>query len=106
MPKVTKAQEWLWRDVFAEYNGCCAGCASSLDLEYDHVVPRKVGGSNASDNIQILCHHCNNAKNGTLGLDRMPPRLPEYDTRRIVENRAQYLAWLKTAKKYQTETLQ
>lgn len=103
MPKLTKAQAYMLRDVFAEYNGCCAGCGSPLDIEYDHVQPRRAGGSDSSDNMQLLCHHCNNAKNGTVGLSRLPARLPEYDTRRILENRTQFLAWLQNEKKYRLQ---
>ncbi|MFN9954623.1 MAG: HNH endonuclease, partial [bacterium] len=56
MPKISQAQEYLWKPVKVQYNECCGGCGSPLDLEYDHIVPRCKGGTDHVTNIQILCH--------------------------------------------------
>ena len=77
MPKPTKAQAWLRAKVMEKYHACCAGCGWVLDLEYDHVHPTHAGGPDTTDNMQILCHACNNAKNGSLGLTAMAPRTPD-----------------------------
>lgn len=42
---------------------CCFACtAALLDVEYDHVIPLGLGGSNASDNWAALCPACHRSK--------------------------------------------
>lgn len=84
----SKADEYIFSKILEEFNHCCAGCASPLDLERDHVEPRSAGGSDDPDNLQVLCHHCNNKKNGLTGIPRFEPRTPEMDIRKILENRS------------------
>ena len=91
MPKPTKAQLYFWKPVLADYNECCGGCGSPLDLEYDHVVPRCEGGSDHPSNIQILCHHCNRHKGVIANYPRVTPRSPVFDTRQILENRKEFV---------------
>lgn len=79
MPKVTQAQEWLWKPAMIEYNYCCGGCGSPIDLEYDHIIPRCKGGSDNVANIQILCHHCNQHKGKTLFPKVTPENAGEHD---------------------------
>ncbi len=50
------------RDVYHRDGGCCSfvsadgvRCGSKWDLEIDHIVPFAVGGSNAPDNLRLLC---------------------------------------------------
>ncbi len=40
----------------------CAHCGSTDDLEIDHVHPLSRGGANTPDNLQVLCHDCNQEK--------------------------------------------
>lgn len=96
MPKLANWKLDMWAPVMREYNGCCAGCSSTLDLEYDHVVPRKRGGSDHPSNMQILCHHCNNAKNGMVNLPRLSPRQPVDSCAAIRENRLAFLVMLES----------
>lgn len=96
MPKIAKWQLDMWAPVMVEFNGCCAGCCSTLDLEYDHVIPKKHGGSDAPSNMQILCHHCNNAKNGTRNLPRLLPKTPIDSCSTIRQNRIAFLNWLES----------
>ncbi len=35
-------------------------------IEVDHVIPRARGGSNSEDNLQTLCHRCNQGKSDHL----------------------------------------
>ena len=48
--------------VWQRDNGCCVKCASNERLEYDHIIPLTLGGSNTERNIQLLCEACNRRK--------------------------------------------
>ena len=46
-------------------SGRCELCGATSDevrLEVDHIVPRSKGGSNDTDNLQVLCQPCNAGK--------------------------------------------
>ena len=45
--------------VWQRYGGRCAECSATTYLEFDHIIPRAKGGSNADANIQLLCRGCN-----------------------------------------------
>ena len=43
----------------------CTACRTFLELrhlEIDHIIPKKVGGTNHFDNLQLLCGNCNRCK--------------------------------------------
>lgn len=46
-----------WRD-----RGRCAHCGADSELQFDHVIPLALGGSDAAENLQILCGPCNRKK--------------------------------------------
>jgi len=48
--------------VFARDGGVCKCCGSSINLEYDHIIPYSCGGSSDRSNIQLLCLKCNRSK--------------------------------------------
>lgn len=50
------------RQIWCEQEGKCAVCASSEDLELDHILAVRNGGTNAADNLQFLCKPCNRSK--------------------------------------------
>lgn len=54
-------------DVWQRDSGRCVECGSNEDLEYDHIVPHSLGGSDSFRNLQLLCETCNRRKGSALG---------------------------------------
>lgn len=54
------------KEVFQRDGGKCVECNSTVDLEYDHIIPFSKGGSNTVKNIQLLCMTCNRRKSGKI----------------------------------------
>jgi 5-methylcytosine-specific restriction endonuclease McrA len=48
--------------VWRRDRGMCAQCGSRKGLEFDHIVPVSLGGSNTARNIELLCEKCNRSK--------------------------------------------
>lgn len=59
--------------VWRAHEGRCANCGSSELLEYDHVIPLALGGSNDVRNLQLLCADCNRSKGAGLVEPRVNP---------------------------------
>lgn len=53
--------------VWQRDNGNCVKCGSQSNLEFDHIIPVAMGGSNTARNIQLLCETCNRSKGASLG---------------------------------------
>jgi HNH endonuclease len=53
--------------VWQRDQGRCVKCGTNELLEFDHIIPLAMGGSNSSRNLQLLCQTCNRAKGGHLG---------------------------------------
>jgi len=53
------------RIVYTRDRGICKCCGSSLNLEYDHIVPYSCGGGSDVSNIQLLCRSCNRSKSNS-----------------------------------------
>ena len=51
--------------VYTRDGGKCQCCGSSVDLEYDHIIPFSCGGSSDASNIQLLCEKCNRSKSNS-----------------------------------------
>ncbi|MBG6109067.1 HNH endonuclease [Frigoribacterium sp. CG_9.8] len=54
-------------EVWQRDSGRCIDCSSQADLEFDHIIPFAMGGSNTVRNLQLLCGECNRRKGMTLG---------------------------------------
>ena len=52
--------------VWQRDRGQCVNCQTNQDLEFDHVIPLVMGGSNTERNLQLLCGACNRDKGGNL----------------------------------------
>lgn len=69
--QLTTRRQPIARDVkvfvWQRDGGRCTECGSQTDLEFDHVIPLALGGSNTARNIQLLCAACNRRKGATLG---------------------------------------
>jgi hypothetical protein len=59
----TSVKTEVWRRDQAR----CVSCGSQKFLEYDHIIPVSMGGSNTARNIQLLCEACNRKKSASLG---------------------------------------
>lgn len=55
------------REVWRRDQGRCVECRSKERLEFDHIIPFSMGGSNTARNIQLLCEKCNRKKYNKIG---------------------------------------
>jgi hypothetical protein len=46
--------------------GRCVDCASTFDLQYDHIIPFSLGGASTLENLQVLCADCNRSKGASV----------------------------------------
>ena len=63
--------------LYGEQSGNCAGCKEHFEarhLEVDHIIARLKGGTDAPDNLQLLCGNCNRIK-GHRGMDYLKAKL-------------------------------
>ena len=63
--------------LYGEQDGNCAGCGThfeSRNLEVDHIISLKKGGTDHLENLQLLCGSCNRIK-GDRGMDYLKTRL-------------------------------
>ena len=64
-------------EVFAEQGRVCKLCGATEDLTIDHILAQGLGGTNAKENLQVLCISCNNKKSveeGNRAMERQAIR--------------------------------
>ena len=57
--------------LYGEQEGCCNGCREHFkinNLTVDHIIAKKVGGTDHLSNLQLLCGYCNSVK-GSFGME-------------------------------------
>lgn len=52
--------------VWTRDGGQCQSCGSTVELQFDHIIPVSMGGSSNTENLQILCGPCNRFKSAGL----------------------------------------
>ena len=63
--------------LYGEQGGYCAGCDKHFEprnLEVDHIIARRKGGTDHIDNLQLLCGSCNRIK-GDRGMEYLAAKL-------------------------------
>lgn len=49
--------------IFGKYRCChCGGLFNKSDIDVDHRIPKKLGGTDDLSNLQALCKSCNRSK--------------------------------------------
>lgn len=62
-------------DAYDNNNGWykCKKCGRSFrkgDMDIDHIIPQKFGGSDSEYNLQCICKHCNRSKQAIINDDK------------------------------------
>lgn len=52
--------------VWKRDGGACRHCGATVNLQFDHIIPRSRGGSGLALNVELLCGVCNNKKKTRL----------------------------------------
>ena len=71
------------RALFGTQEGRCNGCGTDFgydNLTVDHIIPRKHGGTDHPENLQLLCAACNSRK-GTGTMSQLMERILQRRTR-------------------------
>ena len=65
----TWRKDWIMKidrqKVYEKYNGHCAYCGKAItikDMQVDHILPKRNGGTNDIDNLNPSCRLCNHYK--------------------------------------------
>jgi hypothetical protein len=61
--------------IWVRDEGRCVNCGSPTELQFDHVIPLALGGSNELANLQLLCAVCNRRKGANLTVNPLPSHL-------------------------------
>ena len=71
--------------ILARDGHCCQSCGQTDGkMHIDHIVPKRLGGSDLEENLQVLCQFCNLSKGGRFFEQALTP--PTLRERYIPEN--------------------
>ncbi len=65
--------------LYGEQSGYCKGCYNHFEknnLQLDHIISKKKGGTDHIDNLQLLCGHCNATK-GDRGMEYLQKKIKD-----------------------------
>ena len=67
------------REVVIRRDGCCQRCGETEGkMHVDHIIPKRLNGTDHLHNLQLLCQNCNLSKGGRFfERDVSPPTLHE-----------------------------
>lgn len=54
------------RFVWQRDGGRCQECGATELLQYDHIIPWSLGGSDTAENLRLLCTECNRLKSDSI----------------------------------------
>lgn len=60
-------------EVIARDGYLCKACGCADELQVDHIIPEKHGGSDDLSNLQTLCKSCNSSKGDRIYVFTVPP---------------------------------
>ena len=75
LPRYNSPVNRTW--LYGEQEGNCAGCDHHFEarnLEVDHIISKRKGGTNHLENLQLLCGSCNRIK-GDRGMEYLKVKL-------------------------------
>lgn len=73
--------------ILARDGHCCQSCGETEGkMHIDHIVPKRLGGSDLEENLQVMCQFCNLRKGGRFFEQALTP--PTLHERYIPENRS------------------
>ena len=52
--------------IWTRDQGRCRHCGSTVELQFDHIIPVAHGGASTPENLQVLCGPCNRRKGAGL----------------------------------------
>lgn len=62
------------KKLVEELGSVCSNCGSDLDIEYHHIVPLVLGGTNRITNIAPLCYSCHKKAHGSSKINKLRNR--------------------------------
>ena len=69
--KGQKVHKALREKILKKYDYKCCFCGSKENLEIDHIIPIREGGTKDEDNLRILCKSCNGKRNAGMYWDKI-----------------------------------